>query len=659
MKVFTVPMRLLTAVVLDEHSEAVKRQLLSLGLLDFVKITHLAPEEAAKFKTDIKDQETQAYSTLRVRIETLFEQAHIPLPSTEALQPDSVEEVDLKRSHAFIDTISDDLTSWREKQKQVNQNRMRIEELLLYLKEEKYHYIDLFIGHPEKGDAALIEQRLAALAHCLVKPDEFKDLVLLTLKRDKTEVHPLLETVQWIENTDRTLEKEAYEALKECLSKKLEQLDADNRDLKEKIHIRISTETTPLKKLWENLKLQELLSLISDNFSYTRNTTIFSGWVPLERSEEVEQTIRQKSQNACVIEWTDAQQVPRQEIPVAVEDVPILRPFQKIVDNYSTPEYGSINPTPFVAISYLTMYGLMFADAGQGLIILLIGLIGRYLLGKSSVEKHRLISLDLYKLFVYLGASSIVAGIIFGSYFGFPLFKPLWFDYHGAVVGHEGGGRNVYTILGITIWFGVIIIGLGLLLNWINLVRKRDWFHLFMDKNGVIGGWLFAIGIWAATAFVKSGYKSFPQGNFLTVGFALPLILLFGKIPFMRYTQKKGGKEVEKRGIGALIMDSVLEWIVDVLEIFAGFLANTLSFMRVAGLGIAHVSLMVAFSEMAALTNSTIGTIFILIIGNALVIALEGLSAGIQALRLNYYEFFTKYFTGRGLSYNPISLRQK
>jgi V/A-type H+-transporting ATPase subunit I len=72
---------------------------------------------------------------------------------------------------------------------------------------------------------------------------------------------------------------------------------------------------------------------------------------------------------------------------------------------------------------------------------------------------------------------------------------------------------------------------------------------------------------------------------------------------------------------------------------------------------IAHVSLMTAFMQMADMTGA-VGSIFIMIIGNALVIALEGLSAGIQALRLNYYEFFTKYFTGRGLSYNPITLRQ-
>jgi len=91
--------------------------------------------------------------------------------------------------------------------------------------------------------------------------------------------------------------------------------------------------------------------------------------------------------------------------------------------------------------------------------------------------------------------------------------------------------------------------------------------------------------------------------------------------------------------------------------------ANTLSFMRVAGLGIAHVSLMTAFFQIANMVNPTHGfsivSLIILIVGNVLVIALEGLSAGIQSLRLNYYEFFSKYFNGTGRAYSPITIKAK
>jgi len=104
-----------------------------------------------------------------------------------------------------------------------------------------------------------------------------------------------------------------------------------------------------------------------------------------------------------------------------------------------------------------------------------------------------------------------------------------------------------------------------------------------------------------------------------------------------------------------------MEWIVEMLEIFSGYLANTLSFMRVAGLGIAHVSLMTAFFQIAGMIGNgsyNIGSYFILILGNLLVIVLEGLSSGIQSLRLNYYEFFSKYFSGAGIAYSPVSLKK-
>ena len=111
------------------------------------------------------------------------------------------------------------------------------------------------------------------------------------------------------------------------------------------------------------------------------------------------------------------------------------------------------------------------------------------------------------------------------------------------------------------------------------------------------------------------------------------------------------------------VLNMLMEWVVELLEIFSGYLSNTLSFMRVAGLGIAHVSLMVAFFQIAEMAASsgrlTVWSYLILLMGNALVIGLEGLSAGIQSLRLNYYEFFSKYFTGSGKAYSPISLRQE
>jgi V/A-type H+-transporting ATPase subunit I len=131
------------------------------------------------------------------------------------------------------------------------------------------------------------------------------------------------------------------------------------------------------------------------------------------------------------------------------------------------------------------------------------------------------------------------------------------------------------------------------------------------------------------------------------------LILIFVR-GFLEYalTVKEGGA---KKGAGQVILDSVMAWLVDVLEIFCGYMSNTLSFMRVAGLGIAHVCLMTSFLQLTRMAGGA-GGIVIYLLGNLLVIVLEGLSAGIQSLRLNYYEFFSRYFTGKGIAYEPVGL---
>jgi len=308
-------------------------------------------------------------------------------------------------------------------------------------------------------------------------------------------------------------------------------------------------------------------------------------------------------------------------------------------------------------IAYLCMFGLMFADVGQGLVLMLVGLLGKYGYKKNPLKKDGMISRNLTDLLIYLGLSAMIFGALFGSYFGLELLPALWFNYEAVVAGHAGDGSlitDVYGILGLTIKFGIIIIYTGLVLNWINLFRKKSYLQLTLDKNGLLGGILFGIGLYMGFAFVESGYRSFPSDPWIAPVITILLVLLFLR-GFLAYyiSVKQGG---ERHDLGAVTMDVVMEWFVDILEIFTGYLSNTLSFMRVAGLGIAHAALMQSFKELSSLADG-FGGVMIFILGNILVIVLEGLSSGIQSLRLNYYEFFSRYFTGKGVAYQPLGLK--
>ncbi|RKX72818.1 MAG: ATPase V, partial [Spirochaetes bacterium] len=381
--------------------------------------------------------------------------------------------------------------------------------------------------------------------------------------------------------------------------------------------------------------------------------------------KDVQTALVRVTEGHISLEWHKAEEflnrkenhdeAPRITIPSRLANPNLLNPFQRLVTNYGIPAYGTVDPTILVAIAYLAMFGLMFGDAGHGLVLILTGLAGqawtRKRKGLPMPSGGMASSIPfLSRLMLWCGLAAVVAGVLFGSYFGMSLLPSIWFNYHGVVAGHVEAGsvQSIFDILRITIFFGITVIGLGLLINWVNLVRQKRWFSLFFDNSGLLGGIIYAAGIIISYKFASSGFKYLPDNPILYWIIIACAMILFLKAPL----KERGGNPLWW----------LMEWMISLLEIFSGYLANTLSFMRVAGLGIAHVTLMIAFFQIAKMASPegfNVWAILIMILGNALVIALEGLSAGIQSLRLNYYEFFSKYFQPSGVEYKPISLEEK
>jgi V/A-type H+-transporting ATPase subunit I len=674
---FTSPMKLLAAVALGSDADAIAKELLRLGALELVSLKELSGDWKAGISSGEPPANAARIAELRARAELFMDMAQPPLerPALDAtpaasLGPLSVAE--LEAAGKLLDGVAADVNGLRERQKALQDEILKLEEIRRQIEafddlktgaaaSSTYSFLTIRAGLLAPDKLERLAKELEGMPTVLLPSDNAgggsSGVVLVAMKRDAARLQPILERLGWEDARLPESGGEKLQAVRE-LNVKVDALRRRQADCGRELREYFGSRATELGSIWASMRVAELVARLRASFSKTERTVLFSGWIPAAQTAQVEAGIRKAAKGPCSIEWIQPRQGEAAALPVPVEmrNPPLLKPFEGIVRNYAVPEYGSVNPTPFVAVAYLAMFGLMFGDAGHGLVVALLGLFG-------IARARRLGKPDgLYKVVAYCGAAAIVTGVLFGAYFGFELFPPLWFNYHAVVNGLEptGGIRSVYDILGITIRFGMIVLGVGFAINWINLVRKHDWFTLFMDKGGFVGGWIYGAGAWVAFYFVGHDYKGLPPLNTLALLLGLPSLLLAAKGPLEFLLR---GKHHGKRFKPAMLIDFAMEWIVELLEIYSGYLANTLSFMRVAGLGIAHVSLMTAFFQIARMISPSgplsPAAIAVLVLGNALVIALEGLSAGIQSLRLNYYEFFSRYFNGSGKAYRPISLRYK
>jgi len=671
--ILTTQMTQLFAVVLRRDKERVTETLLREGVMQFLSTSELDIEPRHNQSGAAPDASLAELSDMRKRIEGILHTVGTIPSAPQETDLQNRAPVNLAKEAERLDRIDGERESIRERQRSLQQEILKLEDLRRQVNlygvdlgklqaPARQSMLAMQTGRLPASSAKRFEESLKglpALHMALAQQDGMVHYLLLSMKRDQEHIERILSSVGW---TKVEMSQEVLSARKNLsgdLTAKLQALTEEQKKLQDRVTDLIRQEEPHLKGVWVRLRIQELCAKIQASFQSSSRTVIFAGWLASSMKERLSAKIAEACEGRCYLEWHDADsdETIASEVPVQFNNPKVLAPFQMLVSNFGIPQYGTIDPTPFVMPIYLIMFGLMFADAGQGLVLTLIGALSAYLTRNNQAKRS---AYHLSWLIMWCGLSAVVFGVLFGSYFGRALLEPLWFDFHGIVAGHAETGsviRDVYDILSITIYFGITVIALGLLFNWFNLIRTGRWAELVFDKGGILGGWIYGGGVYIASYMVDHGYKEFPSGNRLFVLVGLPALLLLMKEPYRHFAHGKGHAEKAGNPI-FLALTFLMEWIVELLEIFSSYLSNTLSFMRVAGLGIAHVCLMTSFFTLAGMTSGVF-SVLILIVGNILVIGLEGLSAAIQALRLNYYEFFTKFFHGTGKLYTPISLNSE
>ncbi len=666
---FTTRMVQLFAVVPGKDCERVTEALLREGVMQFINVSELEREQPGKVSNLKPEVSLTDVSDLRKRLEGFLHAGGIiPSAPSEADLKNRVL-VDIEQEREYLDRVTRERESIREQQRTIQQEILNLEDIKRQIElygtglsgvtlASKYSLVSMEVGKLPASNAGQLEEGLRglpALSIALGRKNDVSYHLLISIKRSNEQIDKVLTKSGWtrvewpdeLRPVDTDVSKEIFTKLAE-LSNEQKRLETKANDI-------VRREEKHVRETWAKLRVLELFYRIQSHFKSSSRTVIFTGWVPSSKRKGLTEEISRVCGDRCYLEWNEAggKDTLTDEVPVQLSNPKILAPFQMLVSNFGIPEYGTIDPTPFVMPIYLSMFGLMFADVGQGLILTILGTVGAFLFRKNQ-EKEGWYQLSW--LIIWCGCSSVLFGVLFGSFFGLGLLRPLWFDFHGIISGHSSRSsviNDVFDILSIAIYFGIFVICLGLLFNWINMIRTRKWMELLFDKGGVFGGWIYAGGIYIASFMVAHGYKEVPPWTTLFLLAGIPALCLFIKEPYHFF---KHAKDPSAKKFGVFPMfNFFMEWIVELLEIFGGYLSNTLSFMRVAGLGIAHVCLMMSFFTLADMTSG-VASVLVLVIGNVLVISLEGLSAGVQALRLNYYEFFTKFFHGTGRLYTPISL---
>ncbi|MEA3346413.1 MAG: V-type ATPase 116kDa subunit family protein [Chloroflexota bacterium] len=392
-----------------------------------------------------------------------------------------------------------------------------------------------------------------------------------------------------------------------------------------------------LRTLLWRLRGSRALAEAITKFGRLHSTYLILGWVPTRQLQRLRHELEHVSDEVLIETRQVDRQETEEEVPTALSNPPFLQGFQQLVTNYGAPRYNEIDPTPILALTFPLMFGIMFGDVGHGLVLALLGLLlasGRVRSLPSRTGGQRQ---GVGLLVGVCGLASVVFGFLYGSVFGLEhILSPIWLR----------PLENITDMLLASVAVGVLLLNVGFICNLINAWLIRDWGRLLFSTSGLAGILLYwsLIGLLASVSMAALSLPS-------TI-FAVTAMIGGVGIAFSEPLGELIGREGPPEGGG------IVQGLFELLEMVISFMSNSLSYVRMGVFAVAHSGLSAVVFILAGLLSPSHGPLYWLVValGNLAVIGFEGLIVGIQAMRLEYYEFFTKFFTGGGVSFHPLTM---
>ena len=389
-----------------------------------------------------------------------------------------------------------------------------------------------------------------------------------------------------------------------------------------------------------------------------------TGWIPASETDTYMKGLDELTESRIAIRAYEPYEVPsvmsgKEQVPVKLKHGKFVKSFERMIFSYGSPVYGAIDPTPFVAVFFTILFGIMFGDFGQGMFFVLFGILMACNVIKVGAWNK------FAPIFMAIGISSSIMGLLTGEFFGTEtVLEPFakWvtglFGKPHAPILHlmpSADPKSIYVmfgVFGVAVAIGFVINTCGLLLNIINNLIRKNFAEALFGKNGLAG----AVFFWYVIALILRIVLA--KHAVAVYDIVIILIALFFAAfaePFERAFE--GKKPLFENGFGTYIISSVVE----IIEVISGYLSNTISFVRVGAFALSHAVLNFTILTLTNMVGGpgSVGGIIVLIAGNALIIVLEGMIVAIQIIRLQYYEFFSKFFHETGKEFKPFKFELK
>lgn len=557
-----------------------------------------------------------------------------PVTGTERMSPKEAEKI-VETTYTLTEEIL-------KQQEELKKERQEIERLLAQIEPFReldyefkrlleFRFISFRFGRILRDDYQKLEQYIHETDHVLFyechSDAEYVWGVYFVPGIYKTEVDAVclsfhFERVYIPDSFDGTPDSACRQA-RQALKEKDEKYASLNRQLQESLakHRRkLAAAYHSLESYCGNFDVRKLAVCTKPkmNGSVTEEYYILYGWMSEQDAKRFELEIKEDDMIHVIEEDVDGHL--SLEPPTKLKNPGIFRPFEMFVEMYGLPAYNEMDPTIFIALTYTLMFGIMFGDVGQGICLIA----GGFLLFWFR-------KMNLAAIIALAGVWSTFFGFMYGSVFGFEeLLSPVWMR----------PMDNIMTTLMLAVGFGMFLILAAMVINIINAIRAKETGRILFGPSGVAGIICYGSAVFCIVLFATG--HPLPASGILALLVGVPLLAILLKEPLSNLVERK--PHIFPKGSKIMFF---VEALVELFDVVLSYATNSISFVRVGAFALSHAGMMGVVLTLAGYESGS-PNMLIVVLGNIVVTMLEGLVVGIQVLRLEYYEMFSRFYKGSG-----------